>query len=103
MNVFTNSHGFKRQSAYLTSKADYNAIWQFIWPDRTYRLEMEGQPIQPDQQGLLKHCQTGVLLGTEFESIVRNDFGVEWAVDCCTHVDMATKRENSKNYFSVQI
>ncbi|KAI8927713.1 hypothetical protein BC831DRAFT_412608 [Entophlyctis helioformis] len=93
-------NGIRRQRTYLTFTQDYNAVWQFEWLDKSLRMEMEGRVVQPFTPGLLMHSQTGNCLSTDTDAFVRNEFGVEWRLDCHSHRDNCTRLELEANYFA---
>ncbi|KAI9332890.1 hypothetical protein DFJ73DRAFT_53868 [Zopfochytrium polystomum] len=76
----------KEQQAYLSFRQDNRSSWRIVFTDPHMQPEMEGQPVEADTPFLLQHCLTGSFLSSESSSktMIRNDFGVEWEVDCHT-------------------
>jgi hypothetical protein len=54
--------GPSTQVVYLTFERGPHALWKYEWADPDYRLEMELQPVEPNQLGLLVHVHTGCWL-----------------------------------------
>ncbi|KAI8621244.1 hypothetical protein BC830DRAFT_1095390 [Chytriomyces sp. MP71] len=86
-NISQRSRKLKYQCAYLTFEKSSNAEWVFVYPERTMRMEMEGQPIEDGAPVIIQHLMTQNALGSESgtPSLIRNDFGVEYDVDLYRH------------------
>jgi hypothetical protein len=74
------------QEVCTTTEKDYSTTWQVIHYDPKLRLEYEGSPVEMGATVVIKHCQTGVNLGSSTIPY-RNDFGLENEVFCRTFLD----------------
>ncbi|KAJ3310518.1 hypothetical protein HDU76_003348 [Blyttiomyces sp. JEL0837] len=76
----------KEQQAFLSFHKDNRAVWQILFTDPHLQLEMEGEVVPVNTPVIIQHSLTGNYLGSEasLRSMIRNDFGVEWEVDCFT-------------------
>ncbi|KAJ3404061.1 hypothetical protein HDU80_003355 [Chytriomyces hyalinus] len=86
-NTAQKSRKLKYQMAFLSFEKGACAEWQIVYPDRSMRLEMEGQPVQAGSPVIIQHQMTQNELGSELgaPSLIRNDFGVEYDVDLYRH------------------
>ncbi|KAJ3240573.1 hypothetical protein HDU78_002240 [Chytriomyces hyalinus] len=86
-NTAQKSRKLKYQMAFLSFEKGACAEWQIVYPDRSMRLEMEGQPVQAESPVIIQHQMTQNELGSELgtPSLIRNDFGVEYDVDLYRH------------------
>lgn len=87
----------RNQEVKLDTTGGYQSVWEIVFPDPNYRIEMEGMQIQATDPCLIKHCYTGKLLLSDVKHIVRNDFDVEFEVSCGNIVDHGTKLEKPQN------
>ncbi|KAI8835331.1 hypothetical protein BC829DRAFT_62313 [Chytridium lagenaria] len=91
----------KNQQAFLSFKKDNRSVWQIIYEEPKLRLESEGTPIELNTPVVIQHCLTGSCLGSTQtdKTLIRNNFGVEWEVDCHSHRDFGTRKEQSPNHW----
>eukprot|EP01012_Entosiphon_sulcatum_P040150 TRINITY_DN5379_c0_g1_i1.p1 TRINITY_DN5379_c0_g1~~TRINITY_DN5379_c0_g1_i1.p1 ORF type:complete len:296 (-),score=73.48 TRINITY_DN5379_c0_g1_i1:674-1561(-) len=72
----------------------FDLVWQCVFADRDYRVEMEGEPVKANTVLLLSHVQTNQPLSADAAKFYPNDFGRECEVCCHKWPAMQTKLSN---------
>jgi len=62
----------------LSTKSAYNTVWQIL-PPEGQSSHLIGEPVQPNTELLIDHCNTREYLSSELLSY-GNDFGTEFEV-----------------------
>eukprot|EP00998_Keelungia_sp_KM082_P006491 NODE_2737_length_1001_cov_370.804348_g2717_i0.p1 GENE.NODE_2737_length_1001_cov_370.804348_g2717_i0~~NODE_2737_length_1001_cov_370.804348_g2717_i0.p1 ORF type:complete len:263 (+),score=37.61 NODE_2737_length_1001_cov_370.804348_g2717_i0:88-876(+) len=72
----------KKQEVSVKARGTFEFVWECLYADTEYRMEMEGTPVKANQLVMLHHCQTNTPLASDKEKKYINDFGAECEV-CC--------------------
>jgi len=80
----------------VACKASWNSVWECVYLDPQYRMEMEGQPVSAGHAIAIIHCGTHQYLASD-RVTYRNDFGAEYELFGKTYADIQKKQLGSRD------
>ncbi|KAJ3262567.1 hypothetical protein HK103_000096 [Boothiomyces macroporosus] len=111
-SFYTHTWSSRAQQVFFSFNKTHDCLWKFEWPDYNYRMEMEFKVVNPGDEGILTHIQTGNHLCVESDPhlihryislTVRSEYGVEAGVVCHSVKELRIRNEKGHNVFSLSV